>query len=167
MESILSIRSREEQDFVSKWINKDLAIVNGSVWLSARRKIGRIFEWADGTPISGSEQTGFTNWAPESPTRTQGHDCVQMALGDGKYWGNVPCSNTSLVVCQKPQTSRFQRLKELRKTVTGLQVESSRTRTESIELSREGNQTKSDVKALTQALTNVVKELANVKNKMR
>ncbi|OXA41984.1 Macrophage mannose receptor 1 [Folsomia candida] len=104
---LLSIKSRQEQDFLKTWIFQDMVVQN-SIWLDGNRSSSTNFVWADGDAMS------FTNWDVGYPTNQTGDNgCMEMspnatvvevgASEDGK-WKDVPCSKSNLIVCEKKPT---------------------------------------------------------------
>jgi hypothetical protein len=95
--SILTIHSKEEQEFISKFLFKTHGIVD-DIWIGMKRiNNSHKYMWMDGSePI-------FTNWAEENPSNKSGNNCAQIVSHSdfvGK-WTDVPCKKKNFVVCQK------------------------------------------------------------------
>ena len=173
LQPLLSIHSREEQDFLSKWLYDDEGLnkpdngTNNNIWLSAVREVRRHFRWSRGEPI---DSTTFSNWAPSNPTVKRGDDCVQMLSPSGN-WSNVDCSKKNFVVCQKPQAWRFARWYELQKQFWALQAETNVTREvvkdfqgELTRLGIESKDTRKESKDLKENLNAVAMETVSLRN---
>ncbi|KAJ6220211.1 hypothetical protein RDWZM_006023 [Blomia tropicalis] len=126
--SLLSIRSQEEQEFLSHFLFETSGVVD-SVWLGGKRiNNSNVFKWIDGFEFN------YTNWKEDSPTNQHGRDCIQMnspfvfsiqnstqfvenARVSTKHlsvgqWIDAPCKKKNLVVCQKLQHWSIARLQK-------------------------------------------------------
>jgi hypothetical protein len=94
--SILTIHSKEEQEFVSKFVFKTHGIVD-DIWIGMKRNNSNKYMWMDGSePI-------FTNWAKGSPSNESGNNCA-LILSRSDFvgkWIDVPCKKKNFAVCQK------------------------------------------------------------------
>jgi hypothetical protein len=93
--SILTIHSKEEQEFISEFIFKTNKIVD-NIWLGLKSN-NKQFKWTDGSEMS------YTNWMTGSPSNKTDHNCVQMVPDSSSIgqWADVMCNKKSLAVCQK------------------------------------------------------------------
>lgn len=105
--TLITIHSREEQDFLSNLMFKTKGIIE-NVWIGAKYNNNKI-KWDD------NSDAGFTNWAVGSSKNEAGYDCIQM-LPDGTSmgkWANEPCRKNNLAVCQKMQAWSLSRLQKI------------------------------------------------------
>ncbi|CAH7282522.1 Fcer2a [Phodopus roborovskii] len=89
---LVSIHSQEEQDFLTKHINKDS-------WIGLRDlNVEGQFIWMDGSPV------GYSNWSPGEPNNAeQGEDCVMMR--ESGQWNDYYCrSFLDAWVCEQLAT---------------------------------------------------------------
>jgi hypothetical protein len=94
---LLTIHSKEEQDFVSEYLFKTNKLLE-NVWLGLRNKSGN-FEWND------NSNKQYTNWKTGYPIKQLDFNCAQMEPVTSQ-WANEPCLKKGLVVCQKlPETT--------------------------------------------------------------
>ncbi len=96
--SLLTIHSKEEQDFISEFLFKTNKIVE-NVWLGLKKSSNN-FKWSDGSNID------FTNWLTGNPSNETDHNCVQMLPESsliGK-WSDITCNKRNIAVCQKSPT---------------------------------------------------------------
>lgn len=102
--SLISIRSLEEQEFISNHLFKTHKVVD-TVWIEAKYIINK-FKWSDNSDLT------FTNWVEGSPSNTIEKSCVQMVPEGSSMgkWVDEPCNKKNLVVCQKLQTWSLSRL---------------------------------------------------------
>jgi hypothetical protein len=182
--TVLTIKSLEEQDFVFKWLAGNSSLPrNESVWLSAKRRIGREFEWSDGSSLN------YSNWVGGVPGRKGGEDCVTLE-GQSGLWKETACSasnNMNRVVCEKLQDWRFQRWFQLEKNLKDFAAdfqgklsivsESSRNTSETLQqklnqviefveqLGNESIQLKANVEKLQEDLNASKKESQELKEK--
>ncbi len=96
--SILTIDSKEEQEFISQFLFKTNGILD-NIWLGMKRN-NNLFKWTDGSELS------FTNSAKGNPSNKTEQNCVQMITDSSPIgqWAHQPCNKTGLVVCQKTPT---------------------------------------------------------------
>jgi len=101
---LLTISSKEEQDFVSDFIfNKNK--IKEDVWLGGKRVNSSSFKWSDNSDVK------YTNWAENKPTKELNRDCIEMKSEFDFYsydsskgkWTDTPCDKKGVVVCQKLQ----------------------------------------------------------------
>nr|XP_040060795.1 lymphocyte antigen 75 [Gasterosteus aculeatus aculeatus] len=93
---LLSLKTKEENDFVSKYMFDD-PLITSRVWLAMDVNAeGKPLSWQDGSALS------FSNWAPgalvagKKPTPR----CAVMVAGDDGVWKLVSCNDSySRVVC--------------------------------------------------------------------
>jgi len=105
---MLTIHSKEEQDFISEYLFKTHKLVN-NVWIGLRNK-SKTFEWID------SSNKQYTNWKTGNPTNQTDFNYAQLEL-DTSERTNEPCLKKNLVVCQKlPEVTISELLKRLKKT---------------------------------------------------
>ncbi|XP_061743336.1 lymphocyte antigen 75 [Nerophis ophidion] len=95
---LLSIRSKDENDFVSKYLS-DHPLITGRVWLGVtlRSQDDSPSVWQDGSALT------FSNWKPRVSVTTETFKaaCVVMVMADGGRWSPVSCEESSgRVVCQ-------------------------------------------------------------------
>ncbi|XP_077374853.1 lymphocyte antigen 75 isoform X2 [Festucalex cinctus] len=95
---LLSVKSKEENDFVSKYVTDDPLITN-RVWLGvAIDAKGSPTAWEDGSAVS------YSNWrsgALLDAGQRKEAPCAVMATEDGGRWTVVSCQDSlSRVVCQ-------------------------------------------------------------------
>jgi len=101
---VLTIHSKEEQDFVSQYLFKTNKLLE-NVWLGFRNKSGQ-FEWND------NSNKQYTNWRSGYPIKQIDFNCVQVEPVTSQ-WANAPCLKKGLVVCQKlPETTLSDLLKK-------------------------------------------------------
>jgi len=89
---ILTIHSKEEQDFMSEYLFKTHKLAN-DVWIGLRNTSGH-FEWTD------SSNNQYTNWRTGDPIIKPDYNCVQVESHTSQ-WANELCNKNNLVVCQK------------------------------------------------------------------
>ncbi|XP_061133467.1 lymphocyte antigen 75 [Syngnathus typhle] len=95
---LLSVKSKEENDFVAKYVSDD-PLITSRLWLGvALDAQGSPKAWEDGSALS------YSNWksgALVSAARQKEVLCAVMATEDGGSWGVVSCqASLSRVVCQ-------------------------------------------------------------------
>ncbi len=108
--SLISIRSFEEQEFISNLLFKTHKVVD-NIWIGA--KYTNKFKWTDDSDLV------FTYWAEGSP-KNKTDRCIQLNSDENSVgkWSDVFCNKKNLVVCQKMQTwSLFQLQKVLLNTI--------------------------------------------------
>ncbi|XP_067352171.1 lymphocyte antigen 75 [Channa argus] len=90
---LLTIKSKEENDYVSKFIHDD-PLITSRVWLSLDfDSNGKPASWHDGSALT------YTNFKSEVTSSTP--ICAVMMAGDEGVWKFIPCKNTySHVVCK-------------------------------------------------------------------
>ncbi len=96
--SILTIHSKEEQEFISEFLFNTNKIVE-NVWIGLKSTDNQ-FKWTDGSKMS------FNNWAKGYPSNKTDYNCVQMRPDSSPIgqWNDQLCNKKNLVVCQKAQT---------------------------------------------------------------
>ncbi|XP_077481335.1 lymphocyte antigen 75 isoform X2 [Stigmatopora argus] len=101
---VLSIKSKEENDFVSKYVSDD-PLITSRVWLAVDLDAkGAPVKWRDGSALS------YSNWKSHALAKPEGSPCAVMVAaaataddGDGGGWSLVGCeSSLGRVVCQTP-----------------------------------------------------------------
>jgi hypothetical protein len=95
--TILTINSKEEQDFISEFAFETHEIVD-NIWLGMKR-INNEYIWID------DSEPLFTNWATGSPMRKSDKNCVQITSDSNPIgkWVDVSCKKRNIVFCQKTQ----------------------------------------------------------------
>jgi len=104
--TLIIIRSKDEQDFLSKLLFHTHKVVD-NVWIGVKHTSNE-FKWVDDSDLS------FTNWAEGSPRNKIDNTCVQMQSDVdlvGK-WADEPCNKNNLVACQKMQNWSISRLQK-------------------------------------------------------
>jgi Notch-like protein len=96
--SILTIHSKEEQEFISEFVFKTNKVIE-NVWIGLKNSNNQ-FKWTDGSEI------GFTNWAKGNPSNKTDHNCVQMISDSSPIgqWADEFCDKKHIIVCQKKPT---------------------------------------------------------------
>ncbi|XP_057696411.1 lymphocyte antigen 75 [Corythoichthys intestinalis] len=91
---LLSVKSKEENDFVSKYVTDD-PLITSRVWLAVDLDAkGAPVKWEDGSGLS------YSNWKSDAVVKPKGSPCAVMVAEDGG-WDLVGCeSSLSRVVCQ-------------------------------------------------------------------
>jgi hypothetical protein len=94
---LLTIHSKEEQDFISEFLFKTNKIVE-NVWLGLKKDNN--FKWSDGSNLD------FANWLTGNPSNKSDHNCVQMLPESSPIgkWSDIPCIKKNIAVCQKIPT---------------------------------------------------------------
>ncbi|XP_061669889.1 lymphocyte antigen 75 [Syngnathoides biaculeatus] len=92
---LLSVKSKEENDFVAKYITDD-PLITSRVWLGVGLDAqGAPTAWEDGSVLS------YTNWKSGALLSAGKRDEAPCAVLDGGSWGVVSCDGSlSRVVCQ-------------------------------------------------------------------
>ncbi len=95
---LLTVHSKEEQDFISEFLFKTNKIVENG-WLGLKKNNNN-FKWSDGSNLD------FANWLTGSPSNKSDHNCVQMLPESSPIgkWSDIPCIKKNIVVCQKIPT---------------------------------------------------------------
>ena len=90
--TLITIHSKEEQEFVAKYIFETRKIVE-NVWLGLKNSNNK-FEWIDKTSVD------FTNWANGSPLNKSDHKCVEMISEFSPIgkWVDIQCTKKNIVV---------------------------------------------------------------------
>jgi hypothetical protein len=95
---LATIRSKDEQDFLSKLVFKELKVVD-NVWIGAGYGGGKFKWYVDSSELS------YANWAEGSPKDGEEKSCVEMLSetpSTGK-WVNELCAKKNIALCEKPQ----------------------------------------------------------------
>ncbi len=94
---LLTMHSKEEQDFISEFLFKTNKIVE-NVWLGLKKDNN--FKWSDGSNLD------FANWLTGNPSNKSDHNCVQMLPESSPIgkWSDSPCIKKNIAVCQKIPT---------------------------------------------------------------
>ncbi|XP_035008619.1 lymphocyte antigen 75 [Hippoglossus stenolepis] len=94
---LLTIKTKEENDFVSKYITDD-PLITGRVWLGMDMDTqGKPASWQDGSSLA------YSNWKPEAldTGKNSAPHCAVMMAGDEGIWNFVSCqASNSRVVCK-------------------------------------------------------------------
>ncbi|XP_040903935.1 lymphocyte antigen 75 [Toxotes jaculatrix] len=94
---LLTIKTKEENDFVSKYISDD-PLITGRVWLGVDFDTqGKPLHWQDGSAMA------YSNWKPEALAagKKLASHCAVMMAGDEGIWNSVSCkASHSRVVCK-------------------------------------------------------------------
>jgi hypothetical protein len=120
---LLTMHSKEEQQFISEFLFKTNKIVE-NVWLGLKKNNNN-FNWSDGSNLD------FTNWLTGNPSNKSDHNCVQM-LSESSHigkWSDITCNKMNVAICQKNPTLSLTFLhkillenkKELEETKKGLE----------------------------------------------
>uniref|UniRef100_A0A8B9J9R7 Lymphocyte antigen 75 n=1 Tax=Astyanax mexicanus TaxID=7994 RepID=A0A8B9J9R7_ASTMX len=89
---LLTIKSEEENDFVSRHVAEN-PLITSRVWLALKSAVGE--SWMDGSAL------GFSNWGHTQPQS----GCAVLVAVNGS-WNNASCMNSrSRVVCKAPLTN--------------------------------------------------------------
>ncbi|XP_007237400.3 lymphocyte antigen 75 [Astyanax mexicanus] len=89
---LLTIKSEEENDFVSRHVAEN-PLITSRVWLALKSAVGE--SWMDGSAL------GFSNWGHTQPQS----GCAVLVAVNGS-WNNASCMNSrSRVVCKAPAKS--------------------------------------------------------------
>ncbi len=93
---LLTIHSKEEQDFISEFLFKAYRIVE-NVWLGLKKDN---LKWSDGSNLD------FANWLTGNPSNKSDHNCVQMLPESSPIgkWSDIPCIKKNIAVCHKIPT---------------------------------------------------------------
>ncbi len=138
--SILTIHSKEEQEFISEFVFKTNKVV-GNVWIGLKNSNNQ-FKWTDGSEI------GFTNWEKGNPSNKTDHNCVQMIADSSPIgqWADELCDKKDAIVCQKVPTVTITFLQkkflEFNKTFSDNQQLLSDTRKELSDTRKQLNETR-------------------------
>ncbi len=94
---LLTIHSKEEQDFISEFLFKTNKIVE-NVWLGLKKDNN--LKWSDDSNLD------FANWLTGNPSNKSDHNCVQMLPESSPIgkWSDIPCIKKNIAVCQKIPT---------------------------------------------------------------
>jgi len=97
--SVATVKEEEQQTFLTNLVFNESSVEIG-VWIGATRVSETDFEWADGSLVE------YANWAIDSPSATDGKDCVAMQSRlqrmedeDGK-WKDLSCNTPNYFVCE-------------------------------------------------------------------
>jgi hypothetical protein len=92
---LLTMHSKEEQDFISEFLFKTNKIVE-NVWFGLIKNNNN-FKWSDGSNLD------FANWLTGNPSNKSDHNCVQMLPESSPIgkWFDSPCIKKNVAVCQK------------------------------------------------------------------
>ncbi|XP_015752620.1 PREDICTED: macrophage mannose receptor 1-like [Acropora digitifera] len=92
--NLLSITSKQEQDFISHHFIDDR---HGQVWLGLNdRNIEAGYTWSDGSPVT------FLNWHPGEPNDVSDvENCAEMYPPD-TWWNDIKCTNLNWYICKRP-----------------------------------------------------------------
>ncbi|UXI18041.1 hypothetical protein NH340_JMT03984 [Sarcoptes scabiei] len=97
----LTIQSKEENEFLVKWL-KDEQNVNNAVWLGATRR-NLDFAWRnDGIPFKG--RGIYVNWCKGMPSRNFVKSCVQLTsawANEPFKWENTYCTRRNQILEKK------------------------------------------------------------------
>lgn len=81
---LVSIGSKEEQDFVTRHL------INYLAYIGARDvRVEGTFVWSDGRPWK------FTNWKTDEPNNAGNEDCLE--LGWAGKWNDIPCDRDTKI----------------------------------------------------------------------
>ncbi|XP_044179085.1 uncharacterized protein LOC114946811 isoform X1 [Acropora millepora] len=92
--NLLSITSKQEQDFISHHFTDNL---HGQVWLGLNdRNIEAGYTWSDGSPVT------FLNWHPGEPNDANNvENCAEMYPVDTR-WNDIMCTDLNGYICKQP-----------------------------------------------------------------
>jgi hypothetical protein len=95
---LLTMHSKEEQDFISEFLFKTNKIVE-NVWLGLKKNNNN-FKWSDGSNLD------FANWLTGNPSNKSDHNCVQMLPESSPIgkWSDITCNKKNVGICQKNPT---------------------------------------------------------------
>ncbi|XP_017448230.1 C-type lectin domain family 4 member A isoform X2 [Rattus norvegicus] len=88
---LLVIHSKEEQDFITGFLNRDAAYFIG-LWDSGHRQ----WQWVSQTPYNASA----TFWHKGEPSSDDEKCVIINHLNSGWGWNDIPCSGKQQSVCQ-------------------------------------------------------------------
>ncbi|KAK3771593.1 hypothetical protein RRG08_016628 [Elysia crispata] len=115
--SLARIESKEENDFIMKFLNKSEDFVQ-TVWTAGYDEDGS-YDQAGEWKWQGTDQaiTGFTNWAPKDDSydyygyfndddyRRHDEGCIALSRADNWAWTDIECEDYYPVLCEEPDPS--------------------------------------------------------------
>jgi hypothetical protein len=148
--SILTIHSKEEQEFISEFVFKTNKVIE-NVWIALKNSNNQ-FKWTDGSEVS------FTNWAKGNPSNKTDHNCVQMMADSSPIgqWADDLCIKKHVIVCEKAPTVTIAFLQkkfvELSKKFNGNQQLLCDTRKELSDTRKQLNETREKLSKTSEQL---------------